>query len=655
MHSEAQNMSPMMRQYFEIKATQKDAILFFRLGDFYEMFYEDAETAARELSLTLTGRGKKETGNRMPMCGIPYHAADNYILRLVNKGYKIAICEQVEDPSLAKGLTKREVIKVITPGTLTEEKLLTNVSSNYLTAVIESEKKEDVFGLAFCDVSTGEFKLTEIFRKTNLRHELARLETVELIANSEALLKEFNNPSTLVNTPGLEQAKKIIKGQCAIDDQKNYQLAEHSLGILAAAALLGYVQKNQRTKLGQINNIEVYQPGHYMYIDSASRRNLELTQTIKTQERHGSLYWLLDKTKTAMGSRLLKSWINYPLLDPQKVEERYNAVEELLSKQLEREDLAGILQNVYDIERLIGRAANGNANARDLVSLKESLKLLQENVIPLLQNFSAAMLIKLNDPTLWQVILKTIKLIADSLVDEPPLQLKEGNIIRPGYSAELDQLRTLILDSKTWVTEFETKEKERTGIKSLKVGYTSVFGYYIEISNANKHLAPPEYQRKQTLTNAERYITPELKDQETKILNAETKIEKLEYRLFSELREKTASHIREIQKIAKLTAELDVLVSLATVAAHNNFCRPRILNSAGRSSILSLAAILSSRLPCRTPNLFAITRSLTVKQGLSCFLVRICLENQPICAKPRSSYYLHKSVLLYQPTKWSMT
>lgn len=574
-----ENMTPMMRQYFEIKSAYRDAILFFRLGDFYEMFYEDAEIAARELSLTLTGRGKKETGNRMPMCGIPYHAADNYILRLINKGHKVAICEQVEDPALAKGLTKREVIKVITPGTLTEEKFLANAASNYLCAIIGSEKKEDIFGLAYADASTGEFKFTEIFGQTNLRHEIQRIEPAEIITDQDSLLNIFNLPSTKINTPGLTAALKAVEKQCHLAALTEFELQDFKLGALAAAAIINYLQQTQKSKLGQINSLSSYQTKHYMYIDTASRRNLELVQTIKNQERQGSLFWLLDKTKTAMGSRLLKNWINYPLLDKNKIEGRYQAIEELSREQIARSELQNQLQNIYDIERLIGRTANGNANARDLVALKDSLVILRKEILPIILNFQSGLINQLNSAQINEVLDTSIALVEKSIVDNPPLQLKDGDIIRSGYNTELDELRSLLLKSKTWVSEFEAKEKERTGIKSLKVGYTSVFGYYIEISNANKNLVPLDYQRKQTLTNAERYITPDLKEQETQILNASTKIEKLEYKIFSEIRDELGLQIGPIQNIAKLLAQLDVLTALAEVAVANNYIKPEIIHN----------------------------------------------------------------------------
>ncbi len=565
-----------MRQYFDIKKTQEDAILFFRLGDFYEMFYSDAETAARELDLTLTGRGKDE--NRMPMCGIPYHAADNYILRLIKKGYKIAICEQVEDPALSKGLTKREVIKVITPGTITDEKLLPAADTNYLAAIVKSDLKEDIYGLSYVEASTGEFKLTTIYGRENLNNELFRIEPSEIIYDEPSLRSLCNTTATQVERPGLDTAKKIITQQFKLDNLQNYELTEYALGTIAAAAIIKYLQQTQRSQLGQINDLQIYQPAHYMYIDAASRRNLELTRTIKTQSATGSLFNLLNRTKTAMGGRLLKEWINYPLLNRQTIAERYDAITEISADKISREELSEALKQVYDIERLIGRIANGNANARDLYALKESFLIIQRDIFVILENFTTPLLTTLLRDQYKEIISDTIKLIENAVVDNPPLQIKEGNIIKSGYNSELDELRSMINDTARWINELENSEKEKTGIKSLKIGYTSVFGYYIELSKINSHLAPANYIRKQTLTNAERYITPELKEQETKILNAREQAEKIEYKIFAELRQRIAENIKSVQCIARKTAELDALVSLSAVAVAQGYKRPQISN-----------------------------------------------------------------------------
>ncbi|MDR2431108.1 MAG: DNA mismatch repair protein MutS [Candidatus Margulisbacteria bacterium] len=569
--------TPMMRQYLDIKKKHQDAILFFRLGDFYEMFYRDAETAARELELTLTGRGPKDTDRRMPMCGVPYHAAENYISRLLSKGYKVAICEQVEDPALAKGLTKREVTKIITPGTLIDEKLLLDGAANYLAAVVQGET--ETFGLAFADISTGVFKTTELHGLDNLRAELLRIDPAEIIYTGERDLSGSAAPATRVDLPGLRAAQNMLKHFPA-DNPRDFELAGKPLALQAAAAVFNYFKAAQKTELKQLTRLTIYLPQNYMYLDSASRKNLELTETIRSGNKSGSLYGLLDCTKTAPGSRLLKEWLCYPLLSPQAIAERYEAIAELLADLVSRAELAELLKDVYDIERLIGRITNGNANARDLVCLKESLRAIQ-NLLPLLAQFSAPPLLALREPEYQTVSQKICALIKQAIVENPPLQLKEGNIFRDGYNAELDELRRITRLGKDWLAKLENKEKERTGIKSLKIGYNSVFGYYIEISNANKNLVPADYIRKQTLTGAERYITPELKTKEEAMLNAGAKTEKLEYTLFASLRQSIAEHTPVIQKIAGAAAELDVLLALAETAAARHFVRPVILENTG--------------------------------------------------------------------------
>ncbi|MDR1998172.1 MAG: DNA mismatch repair protein MutS [Candidatus Margulisbacteria bacterium] len=571
--------TPMMRQYLDIKKDHQDAILFFRLGDFYEMFYADAETAARELELTLTGRGPKDSASRMPMCGVPYHAADNYIARLINKGYKVAICEQVEDPALAKGLTKREVIKVITPGTLIDEKLLPGNAANYLAAVVQNELKAETFGLAFADISTGVFRTTELHGLDNLRTELLRIDPAELIYTGAANPLESAVPATRVELPGLSTAQNIL-AHFPADNLRDFALQDKPLALQAAAAIFNYFKAAQKTELKQLTRLDTYLPQNYMYLDSASRKNLELTETIRSGSKAGSLYSLLDQTKTSMGSRLLKEWLCYPLLDKAAIEERYAAVSELLRDLISRTELAELLKDIYDIERLIGRITNGNAKARDLIYLKESLRIIQ-GLTPVLRQFSAGLLLTLNRPEYQNLCQEICAQIEKAIVNNPPLQLKEGNIFNDGYNAELDKLRQITRSGKDWLAAMENKEKERTGIKSLKIGYNSVFGYYIEISNANKNLVPASYIRKQTLTGAERYITPELKDKEEAILNAGTRIERLEYTLFAELRQSIARHTTLIQNIARAVAELDTLCALAETAAARHFVRPLILEQSG--------------------------------------------------------------------------
>lgn len=562
----------MMRQYLDIKKDHQDAILFFRLGDFYEMFFQDAETAAKELELTLTGRGKPGSTKRMPMCGIPFHAADNYILRLITKGYKVAICEQVEDPALAKGLTKREVIKIITSGTLIDEKLLTSTAANYCATVVKSELKEELYGLAFADISTGNCQLTQIYGYDNVQAELVRIDAAEVLQEPK--------------TPGFAAALGLLKKQFTMNEALELQLTENPLATQAMAALLQYFKHTQKTELKQLNQCSLYMPSQYMYLDPSSRRNLELSQTLRTQSREGSLCQILDKTKTAMGSRLLKEWLNYPLLEQQRIEARYDAVQELIDDLISREELTQLLKDVYDIERLSGRIANGNANARDLVFLKESLRVIG-SLQNTLQLFNSVLLKKLTDPATSLCLKAIITLIEQTIVNDPPLQLKEGNIIKPGYNLELDQLRELISGGKNWLNELENTERQRTGITSLKIGYNNVFGYYIEITNSKKDLIPADYIRKQTLANAERFITPALKEKENDILQANARIEKLEYQLFTEVRTRIAEHIQTIQNIARAVAELDVLLAFASCATIYRYCRPKLTPGTNNLEIIA--------------------------------------------------------------------
>ncbi|MFA4906427.1 MAG: DNA mismatch repair protein MutS [Candidatus Margulisiibacteriota bacterium] len=514
------DQTPMVAQYREIKARHQDAILFYRLGDFYEMFNEDAELASRELDLTLTGRGKDE--NRMPMCGIPYHAAQGYIARLIEKGYKVAICEQTEDPALAKGLVKREVIRIVTPGTVLESDLLSEKNSNYLAAISLEKGK---YGLAYVEASTGEFKTTDFTDETQLKAEIDRIAPAETIAASNG---------------------------SAVD------------------AILEYLKQNRKTRLGHIGEPVKYSVGEFMLIDPQTRRNLELIQTIRDRSLKGSLLWVLDQCRTSMGSRLLKNWMLAPLLNREEIESRLNAVGELHKDAIRRAELSRELDQVFDIERLTGRVASGGANARDLIALKESLTHLPR-IAEILKD---SKILKIPNP-----LPEVVDHIRRAIVNDPPFVLSEGGIIKEGYKAELDELKQAARGGKSWITELENKERLRTGIKSLKVGFTKVFGYYIEVSNSNLNSVPTDYIRKQTLVNCERFITPELKDKESFILNAEERLKDMEYKIFCEVREQVAEHTKELQAIARQLARIDVLLSLAEVAVANNYCRPRITGS----------------------------------------------------------------------------
>lgn len=568
----------MAKQYQEIKSQHKEAILFFRLGDFYEMFNEDAKTASRELELTLTGRG--EGDNRMPMCGIPYHAAPNYISRLINKGYKVAICEQVEDPRVAKGVVKREVIRVITPGTVLEERMLDEKTSNYLLAI--SFLKNSA-GIAFVDASTGEFRATQVSGanlKSSLIDEIGRIGPSEVLVPdivpdeagdlSEILKMAGYSLTGYKDTYDTESAQKGLKAHFGVSSLDSFGLEDFAPSYGAALAIIEYLKRTQKGPLGHINKIQPYEIGRFMYIDSSTKRNLELVTNIRDRSARGSLLWVLDRTATPMGSRLLKQFLLQPLLDIKEINLRLDSVEELHGSLLLREELSKALGSFFDIERVAGRIASGASNARDLIALKESLGRLPKvkQIVKDCRSRKVCAVKELNEEP------EVIGLINSSIIEEPPHTLKEGNLIKKGYDAELDKLKDLAHGGKEWITRLELKERQRTGIKSLKVGYTSVFGYYIEVSRSNLDLVPSDYIRKQTLVNCERFITPELKDKEAMILNAEEAMFKMEYDIFIKVRDEVAQHTKELQLISRVLAELDVLLSFATAAAENRYSRP---------------------------------------------------------------------------------
>jgi len=573
----------MVRQYQDIKSQHQDAILFFRLGDFYEMFNDDAKTASRELELTLTGRGEGE--NRMPMCGIPYHAATNYISRLLNKGYKVAICEQVEDPKDAKGVVKRDVIKVITPGTVQEERMLNEKNSNYLLAI---SFMKNCAGVAYVDASTGEFRATMISGSDVLE---ALIDEINRIGPSEVLVPDMipdiaEALPDLLKTSGysltdykdtydIETSGKGIKGHFGDNSLEGFGLRGFEPSFGAVMAILDYLKRTQKGTLKHMNRIQPYEIGDFMYIDASTRKNLELLATIRDRSAKGSLVWVLDHTSTPMGGRLLKRWLLQPQLDIKEIDSRLDTVEELFKKLLIREELSKSLEVVFDIERLAGRIASGAANAKDLVALKGSLKCLPK-IKDVIRGCSSS---KISEVKKLDELVEVIGLIDKAITDDPPQTLKEGNIIKKGYDEGLDELKTLAQGGKEWISQLELKERQRAGIKSLKVGYTSVFGYYIEISKANTAAVPPDYIRKQTLVNCERYVTPELKEKETMILNAEEKMFKMEYEVFVSVRERISSYIKELQRISRVLAELDVLLSFARAAAENNYVRPSLADN----------------------------------------------------------------------------
>ena len=584
--------SPMMQHYLQIKEEYKDCIIFYRLGDFYEMFFDDAITASRELEITLTGRecGQEE---RAPMCGIPFHAAENYISRLISKGYKVAICEQLEDPKQCKGIVKRDVIRVVTPGTVIESNMLDEKKNNYIASIF---KKGLYFGLSLCDITTGDFFATSIKESNNfekLLDELSKYSPAEIIVNTlfmnstEEISKIRERFSSYITNFGEETFKEeteelLNKYSFVTDTQKVIENLDETLfEVCSINGLLEYLNQTQKIKLEHINTIKIYSTTKYMSLDISARRNLELTEKMKDGTKKGTLLWVLDKTCTSMGGRLLRRWINEPLINTVEINKRLNATKELKESVMLRGDVIHFLKKIYDIERLVGKIAYGNANARDMISLKNSLQQLPE-LKTVLATTKCELLQNL------YVSLDELKDIADlietSIIDEPPITIKEGGIIKKGYNEDVDSYRDATIEGKNWIIQLEAKEKEQTGIKNLKVGYTKVFGYYLEVTRSYMNLVPDRYIRKQTLTNCERFITEELKDLEEKILGAEEKIVSLEYEIFLQIREKIEKQIERIQKSANIISTLDVLTSYSTVAEDFAYVCP-IVDKSGEIDI----------------------------------------------------------------------
>ncbi len=578
--------SPMMQHYLETKKQYKDCVLFYRLGDFYEMFFEDAEIVSRELELTLTG---KDCGQekRAPMSGIPYHAADSYIAKLIEKGYKVAICEQVEDPKQAKGIVKREVIRVVTPGTVIESNLLEEKKNNYIMAIYKSGL---YFGISVCDISTGEFLATQIVEHNNfarLLDEISRYSPAEIIVSDmmfnskteiEKIKERFETYISKESEESFDGEYELLSGMYNIIDDKNEKiknLSDKKLAIYAINALLKYLEDTQKTSLDHINTIKIYNTTRYMALDINARRNLEITEKMRDKSKKGTLLWVLDKTSTSMGGRLLRRWLNDPLIDRKEINDRLDAVEELKDSIILRGDVVEALKKVYDIERLAGKISYGNANGRDMISLKNSVKQLPE-IKKVLSTTGAGLLKEIyeNIDTLDDIY----EIIEKSIVDEPPIGVKDGGIIKIGYDPEIDKLKLATTEGKKWILELEAKEREQTGIKGLKVGFNKVFGYFIEVTKSNLSMVPDRYVRKQTLTNCERYITEELKNLENQILGAEERVVTLEYNAFCEIRSSIEKQIQRIQKTATLVSTLDVLVSFATVAEDMNYVKPEVDN-----------------------------------------------------------------------------
>lgn len=570
----------MLEQYREVKSRHSSEILFFRLGDFYEMFFEDAQIASRELEITLTSR-EGGHNSRVPMCGVPYHAADNYIAKLINKGYKVAICEQVEDPKQAKGIVRREVVKIITPGTILAEASLPDKANNYLALLYE---EADELCLAAADISTGECLwavFSGSFRTSAVCDQLYRLLPAELIlaGKIEALstISTFLShrvPSCVASTLAIADvalSSELLQKHFTGEELPGSQTAQAAVGYL-----LYYLHYTLKSDLSHVNKLTRVDTQEFLILDASTLRNLEITRNLREGGRKDTLLAVLDFTKTAMGGRLLKKWLEFPLLSPVQIIKRQDAIDELLNKGILRDGLRELLGEVYDFERILTRIEVGSANARDLTALKASLSVLPE-IKTKLQDCQSELL------TAIGVAIKThidvTNMIETAVVDEPPFSVREGNIIRTGYDLELDELRSIARDSKQWIQELELRERELTGIKSLKIGYNKVFGYYIEVTHANTGAVPPNYIRKQTLVNAERYITPELKEFETKVLGAQEKIINIEYQLFTIIREYIKERICEIQQTARQIAELDVLISLNEAAARYNYVRPSLNQS----------------------------------------------------------------------------
>ena len=573
-------LSPMMAQYMETKKQYQDCILFYRLGDFYEMFFDDALTASRELEITLTG---KECGleERAPMCGVPYHAVDSYLSRLVQKGYKVAIAEQMEDPKQAKGLVKREVIRVVTPGTITSSQALDETKNNYLMAIVYLGDK---MGVSVADITTGDFLVTEVGSERSLFDEINKFSPAEIIYNDafamsgislDEMKDRYHFAVSAVDSHYFqdESCRKVLKEHFKVNGLEGLGLGDYDSGVIAAGAVLQYLYETQKTTMDHLTSIVPYSTGNYMVLDSSTRRNLELLETMREKQKRGSLLWVLDKTRAAMGARLLRTWIEQPLIHKEEILERQKAIEELNMNYISREELREYLNPVYDLERLIGRISYKSANPRDLLAFRNSIAMVPY-MKQLLQEFTCANLKALEEE--MDPLEDLNDLISRAIAEEPPVTVREGGIIRDGFHEEADRLRHAKTEGKTWLAELEARERDKTGIKNLKVKYNKVFGYYFEVTNSFKDLVPDYFIRKQTLTNAERYTTDELKELEDVILGAEDKLFSLEYELFCQVRDAVGAQVVRIQKTARAIAETDVYASLSTVATRNDYVKPSI-------------------------------------------------------------------------------
>lgn len=585
-------MTPMMEMYCKTKEEYKDCILFYRLGDFYEMFFEDAITASRELEITLTGKdcGMEE---RAPMCGIPYHAYENYMNRLVEKGYKVAICEQVEDPKQAKGLVKREVVQIVTPGTNMSVGSLNETKNNYLMSIFYADR----YGISFADITTGDFFTTEVESLSKVMDEISKFAPVEILVNEEVSLEE--NGSIGISLLNLREKdhtmitvmedwyydydmdERLIKDQFHMMNLEGLGLKDSPNAVRSVGCLLYYLKDTQKGSVDHINHISTYHVEDFVVLDSASRRNLELCETMRDKNKRGSLLWVLDKTKTAMGARMLRSMVEQPCIRKERIENRLDAIELLNNSMITRDELREYLSAVYDLERLMTRITLKTANPRDLIAFKNSIAILP-HVRTILQEFDKGLLAEYEQEL--DELTDLYAAVEAAIVEEPPILVKEGGIIRDGYNETVDMLKNAKTDGKNWLIELETKEREATGIKNLKIKFNKVFGYYFDVTNSFKNMVPEHFIRKQTLANSERYSSDELEDIAGKILGAEDRLFGLEYDLFVELRDNLAKEVKRVQKAAKIIADLDALASLAYVAEKNHFVRPSI-NEEGRIEI----------------------------------------------------------------------
>lgn len=581
-------VTPMMQHYLKTKEENPDSILFYRLGDFYEMFFEDAKIVSKELELTLTGKacGLEE---RAPMCGVPFHAADTYINRLVAKGYKVAICEQMEDPKQAKGIVKREVIRIVTPGTNIDMQSLDETKNNYIMSIVYLA---DRYGIATADVTTGDFYVTEVDSERKLIDEMNRFAPSEIICNeafymSGVDINDMKERLSIAVTAldawyfGDALAKETLLSHFKVKNLQAIGLEDYDCGVISAGSLLKYLMDTQKNSLEHILEIHPYSIGKYMIIDSSSRRNLELVETLREKQKRGSLLWVLDKTKTAMGARLLRSYVEQPLIEKKEILKRQKMIETLNAHAMTREEFREYLNPIYDLERLITRISYQTANPRDLLAFCNSIEMLPP-IRTLLDEIDCELADEIKAD--FDCLTDIYELLKSSITEEPPLSVRDGDIIKTGYNEEVDRLRSAKTEGKTWLAKLEATEREKTGIKNLRIKYNKVFGYYLEVTNSFKNQVPDYYVRKQTLTNAERYITPELKELEDTILGAEDRLVQLEYELFRQIRQHIADNVLRILKTAKAIARLDVFVSLALVAEQNNYCKPKI-NEAGTIDI----------------------------------------------------------------------